>query len=242
MTDICLLDCQMAVSTTPLSGDLTCLIKDTCTSVSCCMDVNFLQRAFETYVTIDPCNYLLEVGIEKLYFNVSLNDFTFGRWNGDAALNWFKVGFYCTILLFVSMHAKSFVSSLFPLSGTTGKFYLNGIVRIEWVYFIKTIDLIWRKKIQDVCTSLWILLCFFRYTIEDMPVERQFKVSLVLKVCFEATDDSKCILSLDVLKDTLLPKSICDWVADFSTPSKQHLYDIAFKASFYFLKILRIGV
>lgn len=87
MTDICLLDCQMAVSTTPLSGDLTCLIKDTCTSVSCCMDVNFLQRAFETYVTIDPCNYLLEVGIEKLYFNVSLNDFTFGRCNGDAALN-----------------------------------------------------------------------------------------------------------------------------------------------------------
>lgn len=74
-------------------------------------------------------------------------------------------------------------------------------------------------------------------------MERQFKVSLVLKVCFEATDDSKCILSLDVLKDTLLPKSICDWVADFSTPSKQHFYVIAFyKASFYFLKILRIGV
>lgn len=164
MTDICLLDCQMAVSTTPLSGDLTCLIKDTCTSVSCCMDVNFLQRAFETYVTIDPCNYLLEVGIEKLYFNVSLNDFTFGRWNGDAALNWFKVDFYCTILLFVSMHAKSFVSSLFPLSGTTGKFYLNGIVRIEWVYFIKTIDLIWRKKIpgrmhyECFCVSLGTLL------------------------------------------------------------------------------------
>lgn len=87
-----------------------------------------------------------------------------------------------------------------------------------------------------------MLLCFFRYTIEDMPVERQFKVSLVLKVCFEATDDSKCILSLDVLKDTLLPKSICDWVADFSTPSKHHLYDIAFKASFHFLKMLRIDV
>ncbi|XP_078336898.1 uncharacterized protein LOC144626513 [Crassostrea virginica] len=52
-----------------------------------------------------------------------------------------------------------------------------------------------------------------------MAVERQFKVSLVLKVCFEAKNDSQCILSLDVLKDTLLPKSICDWVADFSTPN-----------------------
>lgn len=51
-------------------------------------------------------------------------------------------------------------------------------------------------------------------------MERQFKVSMVLKVCFEATDDSQCILSLDVLKDTLLPKSICDWVAGFSTLSK----------------------
>lgn len=66
-------------------------------------------------------------------------------------------------------------------------------------------------------------LSFISYTIEDMAVERQFKVSLVLKVCFEAKNDSQCILSLDVLKDTLLPKSICDWVADFSTPSKYYV-------------------
>lgn len=69
----------MSVNTTALSGDLTCLIKDTCTAVSCCMDVDFLQRAFEAYVTIDPCDYYLEVGIEKLKFNISLNDYTFGR-------------------------------------------------------------------------------------------------------------------------------------------------------------------
>lgn len=231
----------MAVSTTPLSGDLTCLIKDTCTSVSCCMDVNFLQRAFETYVTIDPCNYLLEVGIEKLYFNVSLNDFTFGRWNGDAALNWFKVGFLLHNFTVCQYACKIICVKSFST------FRNNREILFEW-HCSHWVSIFHKgywfnlTKENSRMYALWMLLCFFRYTIEDMPVERQFKVSLVLKVCFEATDDSKCILSLDVLKDTLLPKSICDWVADFSTPSKQHFYVIAFKASFCFLKILRIGV
>lgn len=103
------------------------------------------------------------MGIEKLYFNVSLNDFIFGRCNGDVVLNWFKVDFYCIILLFVSMYVKLFVSSFFLFLGIIGKFYLNGIVRIEWVYFIKVIDLIWRKKIlgcmyyECFCVFLGIL-------------------------------------------------------------------------------------
>uniref|UniRef100_K1PXP9 Uncharacterized protein n=1 Tax=Magallana gigas TaxID=29159 RepID=K1PXP9_MAGGI len=74
-------DCQMDVLTNPISDSVTCLIKDTCTAVSCCMDIDFLQRSFESYITIDACNQWIHVGIEKLSFNISFDDFPFGREN-----------------------------------------------------------------------------------------------------------------------------------------------------------------
>jgi hypothetical protein len=56
--------------------------------------------------------------------------------------------------------------------------------------------------------------------IEDLTIERQFRVSLTLRACFEASNDANCLINIDVFKNTLVPKSICDWVAGFSTPSK----------------------
>ncbi|XP_062593831.1 uncharacterized protein LOC134255325, partial [Saccostrea cucullata] len=140
-------DCQMDVLTSPITDSVSCLIKDTCTAVSCCMDIDFLQRSFETYVTVDACNYWIFVGIEKLSFNISLDDMLFG---------------------------------------TENKFYLNSVIRID-------------------------------YKIEDMPTERQFRVSMGLKACFEASDDNQCIINIDIFKNTLLPKKICDWTEGFST-------------------------
>ena len=75
---VCLADCQMDVSTHPISDHVTCLIKDTCTAVSCCMDIDFLQRSFETYITVDACNHWIQVGIEKLSLNISMEDLSFG--------------------------------------------------------------------------------------------------------------------------------------------------------------------
>ncbi|XP_062616058.1 uncharacterized protein LOC134277763, partial [Saccostrea cucullata] len=142
-------DCQLEVDMMQISDSVTCLVKDSCTSVSCCMDVGFMKTSFESYLTLDACNYWMEVGIEKLSFNISLKDVTLGIKN---------------------------------------QFYLNSVIRID-------------------------------YMIEDLPVERQFRVSLTLKACFEASDDSKCLINIDVFKNTLVPKSICDWTASFSTPN-----------------------
>lgn len=68
----------MEVDMAPISDSVTCLIKDTCTSISCCMDVEFMKTSFEAYLALDACNYSLDIGIEKLSFHLSLNDITFG--------------------------------------------------------------------------------------------------------------------------------------------------------------------
>lgn len=84
----------------PISYSVTCLVKDTCTSVSCCVDIGFMKTSFEAYLTLDACNYWLDVGIEKLSFNLSLKDVTFG-----ICLHWitflphvlfYKVFVFCT--------------------------------------------------------------------------------------------------------------------------------------------------
>lgn len=58
------------------------------------------------------------------------------------------------------------------------------------------------------------------YLIEDLDIERQFRVSMNLKACFEASSDAECLINADIFQNTLVPKSICNWTAGFSTPSK----------------------
>ena len=69
----------MEVNMSPISDSLTCLIKDTCTSINCCLEVEFMKTSFEAYLELDACNDWLEVGIEKLSFSLSLKDIKFGK-------------------------------------------------------------------------------------------------------------------------------------------------------------------
>ncbi|KAK3102203.1 hypothetical protein FSP39_009587 [Pinctada imbricata] len=61
-------------------------------------------------------------------------------------------------------------------------------------------------------------MIFLYYKVEDLPVERQYKVNMKLQVCFESSNDTLCIYNKDIFVDTLLPKLICDWTADYSEP------------------------
>lgn len=92
---VSIVDCQMEVEMAPISDSVTCLVKDTCTSVSCCVDIGFMKTSFEAYLTLDACNYWLDVGIEKLSFNLSLKDVIFGIF----ALEYFSSS--CFILKFL---------------------------------------------------------------------------------------------------------------------------------------------
>ena len=89
-------------------------------------------------------------------------------------------------------------------------------------------------RVSIIIMSLWISIKliknkFFRkeilcsYKIEDLEIERQFRVSVTLKACFESADEDLCLVNLDIFKDTLLPKRICDWTQGFSTASMNHI-------------------
>ena len=70
-------------------------------------------------------------------------------------------------------------------------------------------------------TYLMISFVYSSYVIENLESERKFMVSLNLSICFES--HSPCVVSIPVLKNTQLPKSICDWKSDFIDPSKYYL-------------------
>lgn len=72
-------DCQKTVSK-PSITDSLCNIKSDCTSSECCTEIDFLKRSFHTYLDIDPCNFVLKVGIEKFNREISIAEYQWGEW------------------------------------------------------------------------------------------------------------------------------------------------------------------
>ncbi|XP_052071180.1 uncharacterized protein LOC127709616 [Mytilus californianus] len=139
-------DCLEKVNLPILSNGTTCHLSDDCIGVTCCTDVDLISRSISTSLKLDPCEYTLQVQIEKLIVNISLIDYQFGKQDGV---------------------------------------YLFGVVRLD-------------------------------YDIEDLRYKRQYVVNLHLSVCFEAT--GPCTISIPVLTNTILPRSVCDWKSNFIDP------------------------
>jgi hypothetical protein len=112
-----ILDCQMDVLTSPITSSVSCLIEDKCTAVSCCVDIDFLQKSFETYITVDACNNRIVVGIEKLFFNISLDEASLGVYESNGFND-------CQNLQMLPI-----IDTYFP--GTENKFYLNSVIRLQ---------------------------------------------------------------------------------------------------------------
>ena len=64
---------------TTTADKVTCYLPSLCTAIECCVEVTPLSRSFHLYLNIDPCNYLLRVGIDIFYLNQSLDRYTFGK-------------------------------------------------------------------------------------------------------------------------------------------------------------------
>ena len=73
-------DCPLEVATSNITGDGTCLITSNCTAVDCCVDVDFLGRAFNAYLELDPCAETIKVGVDRLSFILPLADHGFGKY------------------------------------------------------------------------------------------------------------------------------------------------------------------
>ncbi|VDI08519.1 Hypothetical predicted protein [Mytilus galloprovincialis] len=140
-------DCQKEVTLIALDESTACYLYDSCTGISCCTTVEMIGRSINTYLTLDPCNKRMSIGIEKFTVNISLFDYNFGK----------------------QEHIKLF-----------------GFVGLD-------------------------------YVIEDHPIDRKFEVTLDLTVCLES--NSSCQISVPILKNTVLPKSVCEWKSDFIDPN-----------------------
>ena len=58
-----------------LPDNVSCVIGDTCTDITCCVDVNFLHRTIHIHLSIDPCTYEMTLGLEALQVKKSLVDY-----------------------------------------------------------------------------------------------------------------------------------------------------------------------
>lgn len=59
---------------------VSCYLPSLCTGFHCCVNVPDLNMSFSAYLSVDPCNYLFTIGIEKFTFNKSLDHYTFGKY------------------------------------------------------------------------------------------------------------------------------------------------------------------
>ena len=72
-------DCPLNVTLPDLSTyPLTCQLHGSCTSVECCMEVPFIGRRLTAMLELNQDTQILNIGIEKLQFPISLLDFKFG--------------------------------------------------------------------------------------------------------------------------------------------------------------------
>lgn len=73
-------ECNIPMSMLPNNPEfVTCKIRDSCTSLECCLITGKLGRSFKLFIEIEPCLFQLRLGIEEMTFNMLLFDFEWGQ-------------------------------------------------------------------------------------------------------------------------------------------------------------------
>lgn len=75
-------DCPLAMETMtqiPSGLPLSCHIKDHCTAIECCLDLQSpLQQTIHFFMDLDLCLQTLKLGIENLTFETTLLSYAYG--------------------------------------------------------------------------------------------------------------------------------------------------------------------
>ncbi|KAK3612535.1 hypothetical protein CHS0354_024512 [Potamilus streckersoni] len=71
-------DCPLNVDARPLPSIASCYISERCSAVECCLEAKAIGHTFRTYLTLDPCDFRLIIGIERMKLNISLATFKWG--------------------------------------------------------------------------------------------------------------------------------------------------------------------
>lgn len=77
--------CSRTVNTGNVSGSV-CHLTSECTFSECCTEVSFLRRSFHTLLHIDPCNFVMVVGIETYSRNISLAGYQWGLYSQSVGI------------------------------------------------------------------------------------------------------------------------------------------------------------
>lgn len=75
----CPLNTSVSWTTTPDVG-LPCQISSLCTGIECCVHANSLLRDFQTRIIVDPCQFVVSIGIDNYIHNISLSKFEYGKY------------------------------------------------------------------------------------------------------------------------------------------------------------------
>lgn len=75
----CPLNTSVSWTMTPDVG-IPCHISSLCTGIECCVHANNLLRDFQTRVVVDPCQFVVSIGIDNYIRNISLSKFEYGKY------------------------------------------------------------------------------------------------------------------------------------------------------------------
>ncbi|XP_076085326.1 uncharacterized protein LOC143056125 [Mytilus galloprovincialis] len=75
-------ECSLTTTIQDLSSsytDITCHVTSSCTEIECCVGSVKLHRPFHVVVKLDPCDFVIKVGIENFHFKLAMVDYIFGE-------------------------------------------------------------------------------------------------------------------------------------------------------------------
>ncbi|XP_053398282.1 uncharacterized protein LOC128556671 [Mercenaria mercenaria] len=74
-------ECPLDVDVPVLPEHVYCRLETFCNAVDCCINSELLQRTFALTLKVDPCDMILTIAIEKLQFEISLFEYSWGSEN-----------------------------------------------------------------------------------------------------------------------------------------------------------------
>ncbi|XP_052083535.1 uncharacterized protein LOC127720826 [Mytilus californianus] len=115
-------NCTLGVSPGVLDGDIVCLIGSKCSEVSCCVNDPETMSDFNAYLSLDPCEFTLLIGVEKYSFEVSLIGFDFEKSYELDLGGIYRVSFSVDDLMYSGMYVVNMTVSICWSSGQDCQF------------------------------------------------------------------------------------------------------------------------
>ncbi|WAR05129.1 hypothetical protein MAR_020498 [Mya arenaria] len=74
-------DCSVDVGLPNLQRNTSCNFDTTCSSFSCCVDIEYIKKMFELRFEIDSCEQRVTIGMERINVYRTFSELKFGKWD-----------------------------------------------------------------------------------------------------------------------------------------------------------------